>query len=100
VAASQIFGNTARNAFRGPKYVNTDMTVTKKFKLSEQAALSAGASFFNILNHPNFLNPSGNSASGLGVINATATPPSSPYGNFMGAAVSGRIIQTMLKLEF
>jgi hypothetical protein len=101
VEAVNNFGNTSRNFFRGPKYVNTDMTVTKKFKLSERGAFSFGASFYNILNHPNFLNPSGSVASGsFGLVNATATPPSSPYGNFQGAAVSGRIIQTMLKLEF
>jgi outer membrane receptor protein involved in Fe transport len=94
------FGNIGRNAFRGPKYFNTDMTLTKKFKLSERSALSAGASFYNLLNHPNFANPSGNLASGFGKVDATATPPSSPYGNFQGAAVSGRIIQTMLKVEF
>jgi hypothetical protein len=95
------YGNQARNSYNGPKYFNTDMTVTKKFKLNERSAFSLGTSFYNILNHPNFSSPSGNASSGaFGVINSTATPPSSPYGNFQGAAVSGRIIQTMLKLEF
>jgi hypothetical protein len=96
------FGNYSRNAFRGPKYFNTDMTIIKKFKLTESgAAFSFGANFYNILNHPNFLPPVPNMALGnFGQINTTATPPSSPYGNFQGAAVSGRIIQTVLKFEF
>jgi hypothetical protein len=95
------FGTQSRNDFRGPKYINTDLSVTKKFKLTERTNFSAGASFYNILNHPNFSSPSGNYSSGtFGQILSTATPPSSPYGNFQGAAVSGRIIQTMLKLEF
>jgi hypothetical protein len=99
-SSTDNFGNIGRNAFRGPKYFNTDMTVTKKFKLTERSALSLGTSFYNILNHANFMNPSGNTAYAFGVIKTTATPPSSPYGNFMGSAVSGRIIQTMMKIEF
>lgn len=112
-SASQFFSNKAlgqqgswgyiaRNSFRGPGYFNTDMSIDKKFRLSEKgAAFSVGANFFNLLNHPNFNIPSGNLASGaFGSITSTVTPASSPYGNFQGAAVSGRLIQTHLKFEF
>jgi hypothetical protein len=100
--ASNNFGNLSRNSFRGPKYFNTDMSIVKRFKLTESGmAFSLGANFYNILNHPNFANPSGNLASGtFGQLLSTETPPSSPYGNFQGAAVSGRLIQTVLKFEF
>jgi hypothetical protein len=82
-------------------YFDTDMSVLKRFKLRENAAFSLGANFFNILNHPNFLPPDPNLSSGaFGQLQSTATPPSSPYGNFQGAAVSGRIIQTVIKFEF
>jgi hypothetical protein len=95
------FGNVSRNAFRGPNYFNTDLSVVKRFKIRESMAFSLGANFFNILNHPNFANPSGNLASStFGKILSTETPPSSPYGNFQGAAVSGRLIQTILRFEF
>lgn len=94
-------GNYSRNAFRGPMYFNTDMSILKKFKFREHAAFTFGANFYNILNHPNFLPPNPNlSSSTFGQLQFTATPPSSPYGNFQGAAVSGRIIQSVLKLEF
>jgi hypothetical protein len=77
------------------------MSIVKKFKLGERGAFSFGANFYNILNHPNFLPPNPNLNSGsFGLEQLTATPPSSPYGNFQGAAVSGRIIQTVLKFEF
>jgi hypothetical protein len=98
--ASPNWGNISRNAFRGPKYMNTDMTVTKKFKFMEHGNFTLGLNFYNILNHPNFTNPSGNLASAFGVVTSTASAPSSPYGNFVGAAASGRIIQTMMKVEF
>lgn len=96
------WGYLSRNAFRGPGYFNSDMSIDKKFRLSEKgAAFSFGANFFNILNHPNFNNPVGNLTSGsFGTIQTTVTPASSPYGNFQGAAVSGRLIQTHLKFEF
>lgn len=100
--ASNNWGNLARNAFRGPKYFNTDLSILKRFRLTESGvAFSFGANFYNILNHPNFANPSGNLASGaFGQLTSTATSSSSPYGNFQGAAVSGRLIQTVLKFEF
>jgi hypothetical protein len=60
-----------------------------------------GANFFNVLNHPNFISPNANRNSGaFGSIEATAEGPSSPYGNFQGAAASGRMIQTLLKIQF
>jgi len=99
---TNLWGNTARNAFRGPKYVNSDMSILKRFKITEGGmAFSLGANFYNVFNHPNFANPSGNLASNaFGQILSTATSSSSPYGNFQGAAVSGRLIQTVLKFEF
>jgi hypothetical protein len=96
-----VFGTSSRNSFRGPKYFDTDMNISKKVSLREKMAFSFGADFYNILNHPNFANPSGNTGSGsFGQVLSTATPPSSPYGNFQGAAVSGRIVQSVMKFEF
>jgi hypothetical protein len=48
-------GWLARNAFFGPSYFNTDLSVSKAFKLNERLALKAIVSGFNIWNHPNFL---------------------------------------------
>jgi hypothetical protein len=46
-----------RNVMTGPKFVGTDMSLAKKFQISERFALKVIASGFNIFNHPNFSNP-------------------------------------------
>ena len=95
------FGNLSRNGFRGPRYFDTDVNLTKSFAVMERLHFIVGANFFNILNHPNFDNPFNNIAVGnFGSIQSTVSPPSSPYGSFTGSAVSGRIIQTSVKLTF
>jgi len=47
-------GNMGRNIFRGPKFVNWDMSVSKSWKLHERVRLQLRGEVFNILNHPNF----------------------------------------------
>jgi hypothetical protein len=59
------------------------------------------ADAYNVFNHPNFANPQDNrSGSQFGTITGTVTEPNSPYGNFQGAAVSGRVLQLGLKFKF
>jgi hypothetical protein len=48
------FGNMRRNIFRGPAYANVDMSIAKRWKLSERISLQLRGEFFNVLNHPNF----------------------------------------------
>ena len=94
-------GNTARNAFRGPGYFDTDLNVNKTFSIRERFHLLVGAYFFNLLNHPNFDLPGNNVALGtFGSIQSTVSAPTSAYGSFQGSAVSGRVIQTQVKLTF
>lgn len=96
------FGHTRRNSFRGPKYFNTDFSVLKTFKLTERVGLGIGANMYNVLNHPNFGNPFHDLAAGslAGMAYTTVEPPTSPYGAFVGAAASGRIIQLHGTLRF
>ena len=47
------FGN-ARNAMRGPGFFNTDLSLTKAFKIGERLSFEVGATAFDILNHQNF----------------------------------------------
>ncbi len=96
------WGSNARNFFRGPGYFDSDMSLTKSFRLTEKGlTLSLGANAYNIFNHPNFDRPTGSLSSGLfGTIWETVSAPNSPYGNFQGAAVSGRILQSNLKVTF
>jgi len=96
------FGDTSRNHFRGPAYFNTDLSVKKNFRLTDNGlTFEMGANGYNILNHPNFANPNPSiTSSTFGQIQSTVTPASSPYGNFQGAAVSGRVLQLELQLKF
>jgi hypothetical protein len=99
-AAQHDFGNIARNSFRGPNYFDTDLTLNKSFALTERFHLLIGANFFNVLNHPNFDLAGNNSATNLGTILGTVSAPTSAYGSFQGSAVSGRVIQSQVKLTF
>jgi outer membrane receptor for ferrienterochelin and colicin len=95
------FSTQNKNFYRGPSYFNTDFSVLKNFTLTERLHFSLGANFFNILNHPNFANPVNDVSNGqLGSITSTVVPPTSPYGAFVGSAVSGREIQVMGRLTF
>ena len=38
-------------------FANVDFGVSKTFKINERAAFRFDANFFDLLNHPNFLNP-------------------------------------------
>src|SRR2546423_2778148 len=52
------YGNTPRNAFRGPTQQNWDFALAKHIKLYERQALDLRTDFFNIFNHPSFRQPS------------------------------------------
>jgi hypothetical protein len=95
------FGNLARNSFRGPGYFDADLNINKTFAYRERYKLNVGAYLFNVLNHPNFDLPVNSLTSGtFGVINETVSAPTSAYGSFMGSAVSGRVVQMVVKFSF
>ena len=96
------FGGQRRNEFRGPGYFNTDFTMMKGFKVPhyEAGLVQVGVEAYNVLNHPNFLNPDTNYSDGpgFGVITATASAPTGVYGAGLGGNSSARIVQ--LKADF
>jgi hypothetical protein len=97
------FGNISRNQFRGPGYFDMDMTIKKNFRITESGlTFTMGANAYNVFNHPRFANPDSNLSDGsaFGHIQTTVTPASSPYGNFQGSAVSGRVLQLELEVKF
>jgi Carboxypeptidase regulatory-like domain len=57
--ATGTFGNTGRNQFRGPKYLQFDAALSRSFPLPEKLRLDFRLEAFNVLNHPNFSNPNG-----------------------------------------
>ncbi len=96
------FGSIARNTFSAAGYFDTDMNITKNFKIKERMNLGIGANFFNLFNHPNFDIPSNNVAAPgtFGVTQNTVVPATTPYGAFAGVTLSGRIIQMNARLSF
>jgi len=95
------FATTNRNAFYGPKFFDSDVTIMKKTKIPgfERGELGIGFQMFNIFNHPNFDQPIQDiSNSSFGKIVAEAASPTSILGSFLGGDNSPRLIQ--LKLQF
>jgi hypothetical protein len=86
------WGNIAPNSFRGPGYFDIDAQVSREFRIKEKVSMTLGIQAYNVLNHPNFANPSGSISSGsFGLITTTLGPPTSIYGTGQGASVSGRV---------
>jgi hypothetical protein len=51
-------GNLGRNALRGFSFGQLDMSLRRVISLGERMQMNIAASGYNILNHPNFSNPS------------------------------------------
>jgi len=86
-------GQISRGALVGPKYVDADMTVAKRFRISESAGLTFQAAFFNLFNHPNFAIPDQNLVdAGTTFGQSTAT--------FQPGQGGARVTQLGLRLEF
>jgi hypothetical protein len=99
-AGSQMdLGNMARNSFAGPGWFDLDMSLYKTVRAGERMRFVVGASAYNALNHTNLADPNADvSGSGLGLITATASSPSGPYGLY--ASPSGRTVVIMGRFAF
>jgi outer membrane receptor protein involved in Fe transport len=53
------YGNVPRNAGRGPGFAQIDLGVSKTSQVTERFRVQLGAQAFNLMNHPNFVNPDG-----------------------------------------
>lgn len=58
VPGTRHFGNMGRNSLRGPSLKEFNLSVFKNTPLTEHVVLQLRAESFNLLNHPNFSNPS------------------------------------------
>jgi len=81
------FGNFPINSLNGPRYFNVDMSVTKRWSVTERVRLELKTTFINILNHPNFT--FGNQ-----------TFDSSSFGRITGTSGNERIIHFTGSLRF
>ncbi len=53
------FGNLSRNALHGPGIAQFDMTLDKRFHITEKTSIEFRAEFYNLFNKANFQAPSG-----------------------------------------
>ncbi len=83
------FGNVMRRFFSGPGINNTDMALLKNTEISGSTQLQFRVEAFNVFNHAQFNNPSGN-------FNNTGT---GGFG-YVTSARDPRIMQVALKLLF
>ena len=73
-AAYDSYGNTKPNIWRDGGFQNLDFSVAKLFSIHERLKAQFRAEFFNILNHPHWVNPSG------GPGGAIEDPTAQPFG--------------------
>src|SRR5216684_1925381 len=99
-------GNFGRNVLRGFDASQADIGVQRQFRLAEAVGLRFRAEFFNILNHPNFGNPTGSLTSALFGRSTQTLANSLGSGGANGGfnplyQIGGpRSIQLALKLQF
>jgi hypothetical protein len=86
------YGNVGRNTLQGPNLYETDLSVSRRFSLTERLGLQFRAEIFNLFNHANFNTPNP-------VVYAAATgDPSPTAGVITSTATSSRQVQFGLKL--
>jgi hypothetical protein len=88
--APGTFGNVPRNSLRGPRFFNTDLSVFKNFRVTENVNAQFRTELFNVFNHVNLGQPDGN------------VERSSSSGQIFGIAsgTNMRQIQFGLRIEF
>jgi hypothetical protein len=86
-----------RNSVVGPNGKTVDFNVTKTFKFTERAGLTFQANFFNLFNHPNFLNPTPGAG---GSANIAASDFSASRSTWSTAGGDGGHRTTQLALRF
>jgi Carboxypeptidase regulatory-like domain len=68
------FGTANRRFFHGPGINNFDVGMTKRIQITEAKALEFRGEFFNIFNHAQFINPSGDIDGNFGVVTKARDP--------------------------
>jgi hypothetical protein len=88
-----FFGNLGRNTLIGPGLVMVDMSVNKRFRISERVEAQFRTEMFNTLNRPNFSIPSQRTV-------FSSSGPVGSAGRITSTITSARQLQLGLKLVF
>jgi Carboxypeptidase regulatory-like domain len=92
-------GNTGRNAFRGPGYIQDNVSIFKSFPIFREAAAEVRFDAFQLSNTPQFSNPTSNNcctATNFGTVSGTL---GSGQGSVNGVG-GGRSLQASAKISF
>lgn len=57
IPGTRHFGSEGRNSLRGPSFKEFNFSVFKDTSVNERVTMTLRAEFFNLFNHPNFVNP-------------------------------------------
>ncbi|WP_160115122.1 TonB-dependent receptor [Bryocella elongata] len=102
------FGDSGRNTVRGPHFMDSDIYITKTFKLHEGVIFRFDTQMFNAFNHANFALPSNVEAgvpgssipARFGTLQSTISPPTGLLGVGLGGDSSPRMIAFQGRIEF
>lgn len=78
IPAPGTYGNLPRNFLKGPVFHQFDLTLQKKFRLTETANIEFRSEFYNLFNRANFANPPAVLPNALGT-SATSFQPGQPF---------------------
>jgi hypothetical protein len=89
------FGNSGANILEGPGIQVHNLTLLKRFPLTERVHFDFMGMISNLFNHPNFLFPARNISvpGGVGVIGET-------YGLYSGERAGQRMVELRGRIEF
>ena len=102
------FGDSGRNTVRGPHFTDSDIYITKTFKLRDGVSFRFDTQMFNAFNHVNFALPSDVEAgvpgsmipARFGTLQSTISPPTGLLGVGLGGDSSPRMIAFQGRIEF
>jgi hypothetical protein len=86
-SALGTYGNVSRNAFYGPKSLQFDAQISRIFPIHESWTTTLRLEAYNVLNHPDFNNP-------------TASLTSSTFGWVSSTSNAARVFQGAVKINF
>ena len=105
--ANGTWGNLGRYIANGPGAYEIDSSLQKRFHLTERVAIHFRAAAFNLLNHPEFLNPGASIGSVTGSGTNLSIKPSASFGRITGILNTGatgtgapRRIEFQFRAEF
>ncbi len=92
------FGNSGRNAYRGPKFLQLDAALNRSFVVEKSLVLNLRLDTFNVLNHPDFAPPG--SSGYLG--STTALVNTNTFGQVRSTIYNygARVFQGAIKFTF